>query len=284
VPTILELKLSLRKQLQEKLKLGLEEAETEASVILQFCLKQTSTWLQLNSGLQVAAGQEQVAKKLITERLKHVPLQHLTGEAYFFGLKFKVNKHVLIPRPETETLVELALKWLSTKKEPQILEIGTGSGCISVALAHFLKNKNPTVWATDISDEALTIAEENAQQNLLNEFITFEHTDLVNKELMHHQYDLVISNPPYISPEEFFGLEPEVQREPYKALVGDSSNKDGLLYYKRIAYLELKSNCLLLEIDHGRAEEIKNIFLESSFKQVNLLPDLNGMNRFLKCF
>ncbi len=207
-------------------------------------------------------------------------MQYIFGKAYFFGLQFLVSTNVLIPRPETETLIEIALSKLKDKPEPKILEIGTGSGCISIALAKKLSAQNPQIIATDISSGALKIAEENAKLNQVNEFINFEKTDLVSDITKEKNYDLLISNPPYISEAEFESLQSEVKQEPKLALVG-LNNHDGLIYYKQIADLQIKANSFLLELDPGRAKTIKNIFESDGYSNVQILNDLNGLDRFL---
>jgi len=189
---------------------------------------------------------------------------------------------VLIPRPETETLVEIALAELSSVvQSKKILEIGTGSGCISVALACNLQNAQ--IIATDISSDCLEVASRNAFLNGVSERISFEQADLVNELHLNQTFDLLISNPPYIAESEFADLQDEVKLEPYLALVGHN-NLDGLNYYRRIADLKMKAKIILLEIDSGRAEQIKEIFEQKGFGEVTLLNDLNGQPRFLRCF
>lgn len=261
--------------------LSLTEAEAEASLILEFCLGRSRTWLELNAAKLVTEAEEQALSTLISKRLERVPLQHLTRQAHFYGLRFEVSNAVLIPRPETEFLVDKALEELQNKKEPKILELGTGSGCISVALAKKLALNSPQIFATDISAEALQIAQSNAAFHEVQKYIQFIQADLVAPKQLTAEYDLLISNPPYISPSEFEALEEEVKKEPSLALVGEN-NPDGLTYYRRIATLPLRSSAVLLELDHGRAPEIKEIFEESGrFKELRLWTDLNGFWRYL---
>ncbi len=270
------------KQLPNQLKLSEREVEAELCWIIEAISGLNTTEQILHKDKPLSPEQENRLQEILAQRLEHKPLQHILQEAYFYGLKLKVNDKVLIPRPETETLLEIALKILDGKENPQILEIGTGSGCISIALAHSLKKTNPTIYATDISAESLQIAKENADLQQVAQFISFEQADLVSAKTSQLKFDLLISNPPYIKPSEFITLSEEVQKEPYLALIG-SDNTDGLRYYKQIAKLNIQTNFLLLELDHSRAEETKAIFNDIGFAKVELLKDLNNNWRFLLC-
>lgn len=277
---ISEIKLNLQKLWQSKLNLNRLEAESEISWILNYITDLSNTEQIINSGYKLTESQNYKLEQIIDQRLNlKIPLQYILGEAYFMGLKLKVNQAVLIPRPETETLVELALNLLSSKTNLKILEIGTGSGCISIALAFFLQTNIQIIKSIDICDKALNLAKENAQLNKVNNYINFEKADLMSFT-NNDNWDLLISNPPYINTEEYFELEPEVLCEPKLALTGNN-NESGLIYYEKIADLKLKSQIILLELDSGRAEAIKQIFDLKSSLDFKIIKDLNNLPRFL---
>jgi len=224
---------------------------------------------------------------VLKRRASGEPLQYILGKAEFRGLEFKVTPDVLIPRPETELVVETALEAVvrisSFVSRINILEIGTGSGCIAVSLAKFLPEAKLT--ATDISQKALDIAKQNARSNKVN--IDFIKADVFNEirdtryEIRDIEYDLIISNPPYIPAAEINNLQPELQYEPRVALDG---GKDGLDFYRRIIkegadYL-IPAGFLIMEIGFGQKEAIKNIIVNSNkFKIMEIVRDYNNIER-----
>ncbi len=206
------------------------------------------------------------------------PLQYILGQTEFMGFSFKVNANVLIPRPETEILVEEALKLCAGKVD--ILEIGTGSGCIAVSLAKFLPSARIT--ALDISWKALEIARDNAFRHALAERIIFLHSDLFShKALSVSEFDLIIANPPYVAGREIDSLQPEISFEPRQALDGGI---DGLDFYRRIAKnagAHLKAGgILMLEIGFAQAQAVERI-LESTkrLRVVKVIKDYNKIKR-----
>jgi len=213
----------------------------------------------------------------LERRVRGEPLQYILGKTEFMGLNFKVTPDVLIPRPETEILVETVIGYVSSASYKNILDIGTGSGCIAISLA----NKLPGVKITalDISHQALEIARQNAVLNNVN--INFIQSDLF--ENCQLSYELIISNPPYVACEDINKLQREVQYEPKNALDGGG---DGLNFYRRIiaqapAYLK-EEGLLILEIGFGPKCKIKNICEESgNFKIIDIVKDYNGIDRCL---
>lgn len=285
---IAKIKLKLRKLLLQKLDLSLFEAEAEINKLLKHVFGFTREEQELNLSYQPTLAESKVLAKILKQRLKHTPLQYLIGFSEFYGLQIKVNHNVLIPRPETEVLVEEALKAVKNISSPRILEIGTGSGCISLALAKSLSEKttieNLQIYATDISNSALEVAEQNAKELNLKKNIHFVHADILTPELLNQEFDLLVSNPPYISGAEYLGLAPEVKREPCSALVGllDSHEKDdGLACYRKIANLKIKAINFLLELDPSRAELIKGIFQNAGYSNIRFIQDFNGFIRFI---
>lgn len=213
---------------------------------------------------------------IITRLNKHEPLQYIFGEAEFFGRKFIVNPSVLIPRPETELIIQEVLK---TKiRAPQILDIGTGSGCIAITLN--LEIPNSKVRAIDISQDALHTANENAKQ--FGALIEFIRADFLNENLDIKPVDILVSNPPYILESEKKSMELNVlDFEPHQALFVPDG--DPLLFYKAIAtkgkFLLKPKGKIFVEINEKLGQEIKNLFLSSDYKGVNIIQDLDGKDR-----
>ena len=207
------------------------------------------------------------------KRAEHVPLQYIVGEAEFMGLKFKVNSNVLIPRQDTETLVEEALKVV--KPGMNVLDMCTGSGCIIVSIVHNIPEVEGT--ATDISKQALLVAKENAKLNQVS--VTFERSDLFDN--VTGTYDVIVSNPPYIRTEEVLKLMPEVRDfEPMEALDG---KEDGLYFYRKImekcpSYLKPEGH-ILFEIGYDQGEAVSGLLREAGFKNVAVIKDLAQNDR-----
>ncbi|WP_320111627.1 peptide chain release factor N(5)-glutamine methyltransferase [Draconibacterium orientale] len=221
--------------------------------------------------------------KVIVERLKtHEPIQYILGVAEFFGLELKVQPGVLIPRPETEELVD----WICKTEIPasaKILDIGTGSGCIPLAL----KNELPAaeVMAVDVSEKALSIAAENAQNHQLE--VEFELADILKwEEGSWPQFDVIVSNPPYVMEREKKQMEANVlEHEPGLALF--VSDTDPLIFYRAIAQFASKqlneSGYLFFEINENLGDEMVELVKQLGFKSIELRRDLNGKNRMLRC-
>lgn len=216
-----------------------------------------------------------------------IPIQYILGQTEFFGLTFKVNQHVLIPRPETEELVALILKDISPKTEEPltILDVGTGSGCIAICLAKYLPNAK--VYALDISKKALEMAKQNTELN--NVDINFIEADILNSaccsELaLEYRFDIIVSNPPYVRHLEMQEMKPNVlDNEPHLALF--VPDKDPLTFYKSIkdfAIKGLKQNGkIYLEINQYLSNETLGIFSQNYFEKLGLLKDFNGNDRFI---
>lgn len=214
--------------------------------------------------------------KMRTER---IPLQHITGEQDFMGYSFRVNEHVLIPRQDTETLVLLAEEEIKKTDAKKVLDLCTGSGCIGISL--FLRMKEAgrpiDVTLSDLSEEALAVAKENA--NLLNTNICFTKSDLF--EEIDSSYDVIVSNPPYIPSHVIPGLMPEVRdHDPMMALDG---GEDGLFIYRKLipqAYERLQDKgSLFLEIGYDQGGSVSLIMREAGFNGVTVAQDLAGNDR-----
>ena len=235
-------------------KAGVPEAELDAWYLLEYAIRKIEkketgrTWYLMNRKESILPGTLLYYQELVSRRKQRIPLLHLTGEQEFYGYPFYVNEHVLIPRQDTEVLVEEALK--QKREGMKVLDLCTGSGCILLSI---LKNlKQGTGVGIDISEQALEVARRNAKRLGLEAATTFVLSDLFEKA--QGPYDMIVSNPPYIETEEIAQLMPEVRdHEPRLALDGMS---DGLYYYRSIVsqcrdYLK-EDGALLFEIGAGQ--------------------------------
>ena len=222
----------------------------------------------------------------LTELQDEKPIQYIIGETEFYGLTFNVNEEVLIPRPETEELVDWILKEFNEKKEPNILDIGTGSGCIAISLAKHLPEAN--IFGMDISKQALQTALQNANQNNVN--VQFIELNILKPNVMmraakHLKFDIIVSNPPYVRELEKLEIKSNVlQNEPHIALF--VSDENPLLFYDKIADFAkqyLTANGLLfLEINQYLAENMTTLLKQKGFKTIELRKDIFGNDRMIK--
>lgn len=267
--------------LEEALNKGKEILETaeiadfelDAWYLMEYVCKMDKSQYYLKSREEMEPEKLQEYEVLLRKRAEHIPLQYITGSQEFMGLEFKVNSHVLIPRQDTETLVEEALKVL----EPgmSVLDLCTGSGCVIVSL---LKHQEGLIGtASDISKQAILVAKENAKQNQVEaEFVS---SDLFKS--ITGTFDMIISNPPYIPTDVINGLMPEVKNfEPMTALDG---KEDGLYFYREIireAGKFLNSNgYLYFEIGHDQGGRVAAIMEDSGYRNVRVVKDLAGNDR-----
>jgi len=223
----------------------------------------------------------------VSKLLSHIPLQYVLGSAFFMDLELFVNSSVLIPRPETEELVSLILKHSSgrkTGKGLKILDIGTGSGCIAIALNRYLPESY--VSAIDISEAAIKVAAANAESNDANvNFIKADILDHAQWNTYPH-YDIIVSNPPYVTQAEKRFMQPNViNYEPHTALF--VPDVDPLLFYREIIAFAKKKlsphGSLWFEINEMFGDELKNMALNQGFKEINIIFDFHGKSRFLQC-
>jgi release factor glutamine methyltransferase len=249
--------------------------------------------LQQNSDQPMNKEQEDLLRDYTSLLLKHTPLQYVLEEAWFYGLKFYVNEHVLIPRPETEELVHWIIKdcrlqiadcRLNNKKVSRnIIDIGTGSGCIPIAIKKHLPSYNVT--AIDVSEKALLVAKKNAIDNGV--CISFSQTDILNETEREKLpvYDIIVSNPPYITHAEKAAIEKNVlEHEPHLALF--VNNDDPLLFYRHIAAFGQKhlvsGGAVYVEINAILSESTHAVFAEYGYKNIELKKDMQGKNRMMK--
>jgi release factor glutamine methyltransferase len=253
-------------------------ATRDAELLLLHTLQISRATLIAYPDRELPADQEILYQNLIVRRLQHEPIQYIIGQQEFYGLKFHVTPSVLIPRPETEHLVEAVLKLLPADQPLKIADVGTGSGAIAIALATHLPRA--TITAVDISPDALTVAARNAHENKVADRICFLPSDLLNAVPSGEEpFDAIVSNPPYIPNTDRSSLHPQVRdHEPATALF---AGETGLDIYSRLipqAYNALKQNGLLaLEIGYG--QQIALTELLSHWESVSFLEDLQQIPR-----
>jgi release factor glutamine methyltransferase len=221
---------------------------------------------------------------LIDRRVKREPLQYIVGQTEFMGFSFQVNPEVLIPRPETEILVErtMALKSKFEQREVVIWDIGTGSGCIAVAVAKLWPESR--IFATDISSESLQVAQKNAERHGVAGQINFlKHDVLKDRPLLDQNIDILVANPPYISVQGFANLEDEIRL--YEPEIALTDYGDGLLFYNRIFQLVsegLAVHCIMLELSGLNQDKILNLAKQLNYKHINIVRDYNDIIRVLE--
>ena len=251
---------------------GIEEAKLDARLLLEELCGTDRNDLLVHGDRPVTEQQENSYVNYIELRSRHIPLQHITGYQEFMGLRFKVTPDVLIPRQDTETLVEEALK--AAKPGMNILDMCTGSGCVLISI---LKNVDAKGIGYDISKQALNVAKENAKRNHV--VCEFERSDLF--ENVDGTYDIIVSNPPYIPTEVIHTLMPEVKEfEPMEALDG---MEDGLHFYRRIVREAkehlAKGGYLMLEIGHDQGASVSEMLEYGGYAEVRVIKDLARNDR-----
>ncbi len=260
-------------------KKNVESPRANAEILLSEILKVKRLDLYLSFDKPLTDSEINLYREAIKKRGMRIPLQYIVGQVDFYGLKIMVNENVLIPRPETELLVEKIIGEVKNKSELKILDIGSGSGNISLALAKNISDS--FVQGIDISPEAVNIANENAKINLISN-VNFSQKDIFEDEIISFgKFDIIVSNPPYVSISDYQNLEPELKNyEPKIALTDDD---DGLRFYRRIALLLkhlLNSNGkLFLELGAGQFQTIKEIFISSGIQNIKVFKDYQGIDR-----
>lgn len=265
---------------------GIQEAGSDAWLLFSYVLKISRAQYYLKEKEEMPKKEDRWFRQLLEQRCQRIPLQQITGEQEFMGFPFQVNEHVLIPRQETELLVEEAVKRYSFGR---ILDLCTGSGCIMISTLKLLAKKGfPPLCGvgSDLSEEALKIARKNAgllaqeeQEQKLS--FTFVQGDLF--EPVTGTFGMILSNPPYIKSSEIPHLMKEVREfEPMMALDG---KEDGLFFYRKIlsqasAYLETEG-WLLVEIGYDQGEAVKELFLNAGFMEIEIRKDYAGLDRIV---
>jgi len=278
--------LEILNQAVEQLKsAGIGRPRTNAELLLGAVLNKNKVDLYLDRDRILISDEIEKFNQCIKERTSGRPVQYIIGTVEFFGLGFKVDERVLIPRPDTETLVEVVIEQLANKENPKIIDLGTGSGAIAISLATNLKS--PFIYATDLSKEALEVAKENAKRNNVESQIEFLCGDLFeplrNKNL-EGQVDCVVSNPPYVSKNEFDRLPKEVKD--YEPIVALRTDKEGTSFHGSIIENSLdflsKSGILALEVGLGQTSKVTELIRNrKDFKNTEIKKDLGGIERIV---
>lgn len=248
----------------------------EAEIMVMEVLDINRTQLIIDGHKTVQEQDIDTVLDMVNRRLSGEPLQYIIGECEFMSLSFYVESGVLIPRSDTETLVEAVLDELGTEKTT-VLDICTGSGCVGISIAYYRANAN--VHLLDISDKALEIAKKNIEHNNVSQRVSITKSDIL-KECPDGEYDVLMSNPPYIETEVIGKLQTEVKDfEPTLALDGGD---DGLRFYRRIVDIApnilKRKGILAFEIGYNQGEAVKNI-MEKDFEEIRIVKDLCGNNR-----
>lgn len=239
------------------------------------------TEIIVNKNTLFSDEQRKIVDSFIEKLKKFVPIQYILGETEFYGLPFNVNESVLIPRPETEELVDWIQNENKKKEEIKILDIGTGSGCIAISLKHEFRNS--TVDAFDISEKALETAQSNAILNNLE--VNFSKVDILNAPDFDQKWDIIVSNPPYVTEQEKTEILPNVlEHEPHVALF--VPDNDPLLFYRRIAlfaksHMQLNGK-LYFEINREFGKQTTDLLTEMGFKNTEVRKDISGNDRMVK--
>lgn len=260
---------------QRLLECEIEDANLDAWLLLEYVSGISRSWYFVHEDEEISENDIEEYQMLIEQRGKHIPLQQLTKEAYFYGMKFFVNENVLIPRQDTEVLVEQVLSLSKGKENLKLLDMCTGSGCILLALLANLKQASGT--GVDLSEKALEVAQRNSKE--LGIEVSWVQSDLFDK--VSGSYDIIVSNPPYIETSVIEGLMDEVKLyEPRMALDG---TEDGLFFYREItmqAGKYLKNNGILaFEIGYNQGKAVSEFMKENGYKEVQVLQDLAGLDR-----
>lgn len=257
---------------------GVENPRLDAEVLLSHILEKDRLYLYVHFDQPLEEKELVAFRSAVKKRAARLPVAYIIGNKEFMGLDFKVTPAVLIPRPDTEILVETALNRLKTMESPQILDIGTGSGAICISM--LVKQQSAKGIAIDISPEALSVAKTNAERHQVDERLTFCLGDLF-APVQDQVFNAILSNPPYIPEADIAGLTPEVRQEPSQALVG---GKDGLDFYRRIIregrnYLAA-GGFIAMEVGIGQSQQVAAMAEETGFYKVSeIVKDYGGIER-----
>ncbi len=263
-------------------KKNIESPRLNAELMLAHILKCKRLDLYLMYDRPLDENELQSYRNFLTRRAQREPLQYILGEVDFYNIKLNVNRSVLIPRPETELLVENIINDFKGALNLSFLDIGVGSGNISIALLKNITNAN--ALAIDISDEALSLAKKNSLLNQVQGRIELLKFDILNDDAEAlGRFDLIISNPPYVSAKDYQSLEPELKIYEPKIALTDMYN--GFTFYKKIISLSPlllnKNGKIYFEIGQGQSNEIKSMLEQKGFKNIRIIKDYQGIDRII---
>ena len=261
---------------------GIESPRTNAELLLADILHCKRLDLYLSFERPLSEDEVKKFRDYIKRRGHFEPLQYIVGKVEFCGLEFKVNPSVLIPRPETELMVESILNQFSKEQKLIILDVGSGSGNIAIALAANLPQSK--IISTDISEEALQVGKENSEKHLVFDRIKFVKHDILKNDLNNFpMFDIVVSNPPYVSKESYLTLQNEIKN--FEPAVAVTDNKDGFTFYREISSkvsVKLKENGkLFFEVAQGQSEEVIEIMTNNKFRNIGVIKDYQNIDRVI---
>lgn len=268
----------------------IDESVLKTRLLLESCLGKTKEYMMVHLDEEVTRDVEEKFMSYISRAAQNEPVQYIIGKQEFMGLTFSVNKSVLIPRSDTEILVEEVINIVKTEinntsdaeivdKNINILDMCTGSGAIIISLAHYLKDYNINYYASDVSGDAIEVATQNGENNDVK--INFMISDLF-KSIPEIKFDIIVSNPPYVERNVIKNLDENVKREPYIALDGGI---DGLDFYKEIIkesnkFLN-KNGYLCFEIGYNQRESVTNLLKENDYVDIHCIKDLGQNDRVI---
>ena len=262
-----------------------QEIESFFFILTEYLHNLKRVDVALNPNFEISDAEVEKWNAILADLQQEKPIQYITGEAWFYGLRFEVNENTLIPRPETEELVEWIIESQKSKVKSQkleILDIGTGSGCIPISLKSNLSQAN--VLAIDVSEQALEVAKRNAVSNKVE--VNFIQTNILEVEDLSQHFDIIVSNPPYVRNLEKQEIKKNVlDYEPHLALFVEDT--DALLFYRKIAQLALKNlspnGLLFFEINQYLGKETVELLENLGFKNIELKKDIYGNDRMIRC-
>lgn len=256
-------------------KADIDTANLDAKLLLCKYLNKDKLYLIVNANEEIEV--DSSFFELVERRENYEPMQYILGKAEFYGLDFKVNKNVLIPRPDTEILVERVINFVGDNQYT-VLDIGTGSGCIPITVA--VNCKNAKAYTVDISPDATKVAVDNAKNNGVGDRVTFLNMDIL-KDFPDFKVDCIVSNPPYIEDEVIPTLMEDVKN--YEPIIALSGGEDGLVFYRRIAEkgkdILNDGGFIAFEVGHNQAQEVKEILERNGYTNIEITKDLAGIDR-----
>jgi release factor glutamine methyltransferase len=260
---------------------GIGDPRREANLLLALALEKDKTFLIAHPEYNLSNEEEDCFRNFLSRRASREPFQYIVGKQEFYGLDFEVNRNVLIPRPETELIVESAIDILREKKTSIFCEVGIGSGCIAVSILYEVKTAS--AFGLDVSPEALEVAARNAATHKVSNRLELKISD-VFEVLNGERFDLIVSNPPYIPRLDIENLQKEVRD--FEPLVALTDGGEGLSIIEKIILespkLLNREGFLLLEIGFGQADFVREMFAQKIWGTVDILPDLQGIPRMVR--
>jgi len=265
---------------------GIKDAYIEILAFISHLLACSKSYIYSNLSNEFSSFPFEKFSSMVEQRLRHIPLAYITGQKEFMSLDFFVDKNVLIPRPETEILVEEILNLYPPAENQSRIGIDIGTGCGNIALSLAEYNHKFRIFAADISSQALKIARKNRKRMNSEKTVSFIRTDMwahFKNEKWKNKIDFLVSNPPYVKSEQFKKLSADLYYEPQIALDG---GKDGLHFYESLAeagkFLLKKGGCLMVEIGEGQSESVKNIIENKKvFRDIFTKKDYSGIDRII---